>query len=797
MTASRTPAAKLALLLLLAATGCDLIWSDPKPSEISLSIASLAFDAIGDTATITVTVYDEDGSEMRGQAVEWVSGDNAVARVAPSGLVTSTGRGRTAVTVTAGKVTETVAVVVTPEVAELVALSSRQQEGIAGEPASEPVRVEARDRLGNPLPGAALFAQVDAGGGSLDQSVFTADATGRATVNWTFGPVAGALQQMRIRTPTEPPVQIFFLALTGPGPVAEVLGLEGDGQVALPGATLPAPVRVQVTDRLGNPRAAEPVTVEVTAGGGSVDRSGGLTDEDGIFEVIWTTGPAAGPQGLRATAGDGVAADFSATTLDTPVALVMVQGGSATGVVATEATPGLVVRLEDTGGLGISAVPILFEVTGGDGTVASAPGGDRVASVLVETDAAGQATLGSWLFGETAGAQEVTALFPGLPPVVFTADVGPDVPATLIPDLGNFQTELITEPLPEAVGVRVEDRFGNAVPGVSVDFQLTGGGGSLSAPSAATDGSGEAVVQWTLGPFVGLQTVTASVTGAGDVQLHAAGILPSPGVFDVESIFITPRDPLVWAAFEVAANRWSRVVSQDVPDVLADVPPSDCDAGTPEVRGLVDDVRIFVAVRPIDGESGTIGSAGPCWLRGGSDLPFLGRMQLDVADIPRMIERGTLVDLVTHEIGHVLGIGTLWRRFGYLQDPSLEIPGADTHFNGPEAVAAFDASGGSSYTGRKVPVENTRGGPGTQDVHWRESVMREELMTGFIDPFTNPLSTVTAASLGDLGYVVDLAGSDSWGLAPPAAPGLRAGEEPVHLADDVWWIPLRRAWPIR
>ena len=54
----------------------------------------------------------------------------------------------------------------------------------------------------------------------------------------------------------------------------------------------------------------------------------------------------------------------------------------------------------------------------------------------------------------------------------------------------------------------------------------------------------------------------------------------------------------------------------------------------------------------------------------------------------------------------------------------------------------------------RVPVENT-GGPGTAGGHWRETVFRNELMSGFIAAPGNPMSAVTVGSLQDLGYTVD------------------------------------------
>lgn len=36
----------------------------------------------------------------------------------------------------------------------------------------------------------------------------------------------------------------------------------------------------------------------------------------------------------------------------------------------------------------------------------------------------------------------------------------------------------------------------------------------------------------------------------------------------------------------------------------------------------------------------------------------MGFMQFDTADLRHMENEGTLVDVITHEMGHVLGIGT-------------------------------------------------------------------------------------------------------------------------------------------
>ena len=66
----------------------------------------------------------------------------------------------------------------------------------------------------------------------------------------------------------------------------------------------------------------------------------------------------------------------------------------------------------------------------------------------------------------------------------------------------------------------------------------------------------------------------------------------------------------------------------------------------------------------------------------------------------------------------------------------------------------------------------------------------EELMTGFIPaPGTaNPLSRLTVASLWDLGYAVNLDGSDAY-MQVFTAPPFAAGGK-LHLKDDIRRGPI-------
>jgi len=141
----------------------------------------------------------------------------------------------------------------------------------------------------------------------------------------------------------------------------------------------------------------------------------------------------------------------------------------------------------------------------------------------------------------------------------------------------------------------------------------------------------------------------------------------------------------------------------------------------------------------------------------------------------------------------VLGYGTIWQANGLLVSPSSTggVPPCDStqdsHFTGSQALAAFDQIGGLNYVASaKVPVEN-RGGAGTCDGHWRESVFKNELMTGFLNIGSNPLSLETVASMGDLGYLVTYSAADPYFLSLM----LRAGPSAqVVMRDDIMRLPI-------
>ena len=343
--------------------------------------------------------------------------------------------------------------------------------------------------------------------------------------------------------------------------------------------------------------------------------------------------------------------------------------------------------------------------------------------------------------------------------------------------------------MPTPPSVLVTDANHNPVPGVDVTFQVTSGRGQVTPAVVATDNSGIAQVGWSPGSK-GSNVLTATAAGAGISGNPVTFTATGTSAFDIEVQFLGSATASQRQAFTDAAERWESLVTGDLENIPLQTLADDCGEGSPALNQTIDDLLIFVTLEHIDGPGGVLGSAGPCFIRNSNNLSVLGAMIFDNADLADIEDAGLLQVLILHEMGHVLGFGSLWPAVGLLADPSLPpATGTDPHFTGAQAITAFNQVGGNAYTGAKVPVENT-GGEGTADGHWRESVFINELMTGFVDLGENPLSVVTVSSLADQGYAVNKVGVDPYSLTL----SLRAlgGRHRFQLGSDLLRIPIRK-----
>jgi len=250
-----------------------------------------------------------------------------------------------------------------------------------------------------------------------------------------------------------------------------------------------------------------------------------------------------------------------------------------------------------------------------------------------------------------------------------------------------------------------------------------------------------------------------------DVRPRPPAPPPGAGAFTITVRFTTPAAFTTSQidAFARAASRWEQIIVGDLPKVV--------DPATGEV---IDDILIEAAAQVIDGPGGILGVAGPTEIRNGPNgLPWKGVMQFDTADLAELEREGGLVDVITHEMGHVLGFGTLWQQQGLIQGVGTDNP----IFIGANAVREYNAVFGT--TGTSVPVES-EGGPGTRDGHWRGSVFGTELMVGEYTPgVTRPISRVTVGQFEDLGYQVNYAAADTF--TPSVRTSLPGRPLPIRL----------------
>jgi hypothetical protein len=253
----------------------------------------------------------------------------------------------------------------------------------------------------------------------------------------------------------------------------------------------------------------------------------------------------------------------------------------------------------------------------------------------------------------------------------------------------------------------------------------------------------------------------------------ASATANATSAFTITLRFINPPTEVQRTAFETAASKWQGIIIGDVPNSSGTIPARSCGNSfkTPSFSGEVGDVLIDVLLQPIDGPGSILGAAGPCLVRNADLLTVYGLMFFDTDDLAFLLQNNILDEVVVHEMGHVLGIGSLWNFGRNLRQGTA----ADPRFVGPNGVAGYNDVGGR---GGSIPVEED-GGPGTALSHWDEETFDEELMTGFIALGESPLSVMTVRSMQDLGYVVDPTSGDKYhvsGRQERAAPAVTASQ---------------------
>ena len=248
--------------------------------------------------------------------------------------------------------------------------------------------------------------------------------------------------------------------------------------------------------------------------------------------LVTSVGPV-GVASITATATSG-----STTRTSSPVevrvvaaaasAVAVVSGGSQADKPIRAAADELVARVTDRFGNPVGGASVSWAVTAGGGTVASA-------TTTSGTDGTTRNTLTT---GPAEGLNTVTASVAGGAASATFSVATVDLVASRIEKVTDLDANLIAGAA-GPIRARVVSASGRPVPGVSVAFAVTAGGGSVDPATATTNASGVAETRWTTGRSAGSNTVTASAPGVGSVTFTVT-TLPS-----VASLSVSPRVPIV------------------------------------------------------------------------------------------------------------------------------------------------------------------------------------------------------------------------------------------------------------
>ncbi len=483
-------------MLLLACGGGDSPGTGPSGGGVvSVQVSGAATVNVGSTIALSASPRDRNGSVLGGTPVSWSSSSPSVASVSSTGVVSGVAVGSAVITASAGGASGTATVTVTPDDTPAsitltpagplaltggatATLSSTVRASDGHVVASAPVTLSSSE---------PLVATVTAGG------VVTAGRTGTATITATSGPASASLT---VTVTVGAAAQLFLR--NSPGGTA--------------GAPLTTQPVVEVRDKGGNlvPSAANPVTVSIASGGGSLTGTTTVNAVNGI--ATFTDLAIAGVAGTRTLA-------FASPGL--------VSASSADVVIAAATTPVLAM---DTTSLALTLISGRSQLVsigirnGGAGTLSG---------VSVDAPAYDPGQAGGWLGATIAGS--TTA------PTTLTLFVSA---LTLAP--GSYRATVkvnganaTNTPLTVTVAITVINGTFITYGSATEKLRIIDVGSSYTPALSARDGQGQVVPTGNVS-YASRATSVATVDAQGRVSAVGEGTtwVVAAGTTSADSVFV-------------------------------------------------------------------------------------------------------------------------------------------------------------------------------------------------------------------------------------------------------------------
>jgi len=296
------------------------------------------------------------------------------------------------------------------------------------------------------------------------------------------------------------------LVLPNEGQPAEVRVFAGNEQTG----TILEPVTdslvVKVIDRFGNPvRGIEIAWASID--GGEVHPATAVTDVNGLAATQLVLGAEPGSYATTAVATALPDAGISFTTTAVAAKLVLLTQPPVTAVSGVPLDPQPVIQLQDPVGTPLARenVSVTVQIASGPGSLSG--------TTTRTSDATGTVAFTDLTITGAAGARTLIFASSGYAPATSTPiSIGVGAPASAAVAAGNGQSAQAGTVVPVRPAVVVRDAGGTPVAGVTVTFEVTGGGGSAAGPVQVTGTDGVATVGgWTLGNVAGANTLQATV----------------------------------------------------------------------------------------------------------------------------------------------------------------------------------------------------------------------------------------------------------------------------------------------
>jgi subtilisin-like proprotein convertase family protein len=293
------------------------------------------------------------------------------------------------------------------------------------------------------------------------------------------------------------------------GSAAKIKINSGNNQSGQASTELLNPLSVLVTDSYDNPVENSPVDWSISSGGGLLTNASSNTNSIGVAINSYTLGPSSENNLITAKLRNNntIAVVFTeaatASAVSANISKVIVNPTQLTADNISTAT--VTITLNDVAGNTVTDKQVALSSDRGSLDTISATSG-----TITNSNGIVQFTVKSLKSGIAAFTARNTSDNFNLAQIP-TIEFRGGTPSQIAISSGTNQTGTVSTTLANPLVVLVKDANNNVVSGATVDWVVTAGGGSVSAPTSTTNTTGLAQITFTLGSAAGANTLTAKL----------------------------------------------------------------------------------------------------------------------------------------------------------------------------------------------------------------------------------------------------------------------------------------------